>query len=209
MKNKIRTINERNKNGLNGFMYNNFKTALKDMKKLKKYLIFSVLLFFISLILGIMFPDIFKEQVLKLMKELVDRTQGMNALELIGFIIDNNIKASFIGFILGIFFALVPIGVLIVNGYVIGFVINMSIGLKGIFVLWRLFPHGIFEIPAVMISISLGIRMGSFLFVYHGKNKGKEFLKWLKDSIRIFIFIVVPLLVVAGIIEGSLIWMLG
>ena len=83
------------------------------------------------------------------------------------------------------------------------------IGIGGIFILWRLLPHGIFEIPAIIISISMGLRLGSFLFVYHGKKKCSEFWKWIKKSSIAFLLIVIPLLVIAGLIEGILIWILG
>jgi stage II sporulation protein M len=65
-----------------------------------------------------------------------------------------------------VFFAITPLVVLVVNGYVLGFVANKSVGSQGILVLWRLMPHGIFEIPAIIISIAVGIRLGMFLFVY-------------------------------------------
>ena len=64
---------------------------------------------------------------------------------------------------------------------------------EGIFILWRLLPHGIFEIPAILISTSLGIRLGTDF---------KNFKKNLKSAIRVFLLIIVPLLVIAGIIEG-------
>jgi uncharacterized membrane protein SpoIIM required for sporulation len=94
-------------------------------------------------------------------------------------------------------------------------VINQSVAIEGPLIIWRLFPHGIFEIPAVLISVSLGLRLGMFLFFWKSEVeevKGvevgiwSEFKKWLMQSLRIFIFVVVPLLVIAGIIEGILIW---
>ncbi len=110
--------------------------------------------------------------------------------------------------ILGIFLGFVPLVVAVVNGYVLGFVASKTVAVEGWLILWRLLPHGIFEIPAVLISIALGLKLGSFLFT--SKNKGwKEFWKWIKDVVRVFIFVIIPLLVIAGIIEGLLIVCLG
>lgn len=194
---------------LNEFVYENFRLALKSVVKVKKYIVFSLILFLIFGIFGYVFPQLFEKQVLELIKQLIEQTKGLGGVELIKFIIYNNIKSAFIGLIFGVFFAFVPIGILLVNGYVIGFVARKTVELKNIFILWKLFPHGIFEIPAILISIATGIRLGMFLFVYHGRNKGKEFWKWVKDAIRVFIFVIIPLLVIAGIIEGLLISWLG
>jgi stage II sporulation protein M len=105
--------------------------------------------------------------------------------------------------IFGIVFGLFPLGTAIVNGYVAGFVANMSVAKKGIFVLWRLFPHGIFELPAVLISIGLGMRLGTILF------RKASFKEEIIESARFFILIIVPLLIVAAVIEGILIFLFG
>tara|TARA_Y100000034_G_C6716675_1_gene316852 strand:- start:368 stop:697 length:330 start_codon:yes stop_codon:yes gene_type:complete len=103
---------------------------------------------------------------------------------------------------LGIFLGIFSFLILIVNGYVLGFVASKSVAVEGILVLWRLLPHGIFEIPAVMISAGLGLKLGAYLFVKHKKG---DFKQWLLNSLRVFLFIVVPLLIIAAIIEGILI----
>ena len=72
-------------------------------------------------------------------------------------------------------------------------------------VLWRIFPHGIFELPAVFISLGLGLKLGTFIFQ---RNKLKAFAEFFWNSLRVFLFIVLPLLIIAAIIEGSLIFLL-
>jgi stage II sporulation protein M len=191
------------------FLYKNFKLALAYLKESKSYIWFSFILFILISIFGYFFPIFFKEEVMQVIENLVNQTAGLNGLQLIAFIIKNNMMSSFYGLILGIFLGIIPLGIIIINGYILGFVANKAVDSGGILILWKLFPHGIFEIPAVMISIGLGLKLGMFLFVYHKKNKGKEFFKWIIDSIRVFFLIVIPLLVIAGIIEGSLIWFLG
>ena len=104
--------------------------------------------------------------------------------------------------ILGIFFGIFPLWFTLQNGYVLGFVSSISVGEAGIGSLWRIIPHGIFELPAIFISLGLGIKLGSFVFY---KDSRKKFNEFLKNSLRVFIFIVIPLLVLAGIIEGFLI----
>jgi len=152
-----------------------------------------------------LFPVFFEEQILDLIKDIIAQTEGLGGLELIRFIFVNNLKSSFFAMLLGIFFGIIPFMIILVNGYVLGFVANKTVSSEGFFVLWRLLPHGIFELPAVFISAAIGLKLGLFLFVSKDKS-WKEFKKWIVDAFRIFVFIVIPLLVVAAIIEGGLMW---
>ena len=190
-------------------VYRNFKESVRYLKKIKRHFWISLVLFFGFGLFGFIFPVFFVEQVRQMIEEIIKQTAGLSTLGLIRFIIFNNVKSAFFGLIFGLFFAIIPLGILIINGYVLGFVASKSASSEGLLILWRLLPHGILEIPAVLISVALGIRLGTFLFIYQGKNKWKEFKKWIWDSLKVFILIVIPLLVIAGIIEGVLIGVVG
>ena len=195
-------------NRMNKFVYSNFKLSLDYVKKIKNYIWFSFILFFGIGILGYIFPVFFEEEILVMIAELIKETEGLGTLGLIRFIFINNVKSGFFAMVFGIFLGIIPLIVTIMNGYVLGFVASKTVAIGGVLVLWRLLPHGIFEIPAIMISVGLGLKLGLFLFI--SKNKTwKEYKKWIIDSFRTFVFIVVPLLVIAGIIEGILIVFLG
>ena len=128
----------------------------------------------------------------------------MSQIELIKFIFVNNIQSSFFGIIFGVFLGIFPVIGAIGNGYILGFVSLMAFEKEGIDVLLRLLPHGIFELPAVFISLGLGLKFGTFIFQ---KNKGELFKEYFWNSLRVFLFIVVPLLIIAAIIEGILVFM--
>jgi stage II sporulation protein M len=136
------------------------------------------------------------------MASLVGSLEGLSTIEIIGFILFNNIKASIFALLLGIGFGVFPIITGIVNGYLLGFVAREAAGIEGIGVLWRLAPHGIFELPAVLFSIGMGMKVGFTLF---SVKKKKEFKRNIKESLRFFVFVVIPLLVIAAIIEGILV----
>ncbi len=184
------------------FIFRNFNLSLKYLNEIKNYVWFSLAVFLVFGLIGFLFPVFFEEQILNLIKELIEKTEGLGLIGLIRFIFLNNLKSSFFAMGLGIFFGVLPLLILIVNGYVLGFVASKTVAIEGISILWRLLPHGIFEIPAIMISAGLGLKLGTFLFVKHKKG---DFKQWLLNSLRVFLFIVVPLLIVAGIIEGLLI----
>ncbi len=144
-------------------IYRNFRIALKDLKEVKSYFWFSFILFFGVALFGFLFPVFFVDEIMEIIKELISKTEGLDVFEMIRFIMANNIQSAFLGMVLGIFLGIFPLVVIISNGYILGFVGKMSVNAENIFVLWRLLPHGIFEIPAILISVALGLRLGILL----------------------------------------------
>jgi stage II sporulation protein M len=138
--------------------------------------------------------------------ELIEITIGLNMQQLIWFIFKNNIWSAFTGIIFGVFLGIIPLVSAVSNGYVLGFVSNAVVSEVGYLSLWRLLPHGIFEIPAIMISLGLGIKFGLFMFA---KKPGKEFKRRFLLSMKTFLFVILPLLVMAALIEGVLMVVLG
>lgn len=189
-------------------LYTLFLDSKEFVKSLKIYLWIIIGLLAFSILMGILMPCLFEKEVLKLISQIMKKTSGLNSLELIKYIFMNNLQSSFVGLIAGVFFGVFPILSSIVNGYVIGFVINKTIAVSGVLIIWRLLPHGIFEIPAVVISLAMGLKLGTFIFFYHRKF-WKELWQVFKKCLLAFIFIVIPLLIIAGIIEGLLIYLVG
>jgi stage II sporulation protein M len=64
-------------------------------------------------------------------------------------------------------------------------------------------PHGIFEIPALMIGSAVALYMGaSIVTPQTGKSMGEVILELLADWVKIFLGVVVPLLAIAAVIEA-------
>jgi|TARA_B100000315_G_scaffold258459_1_gene310661 stage II sporulation protein M len=182
----------------------NFFSSLKFIKECKNFIYISFSLFFLFSLIGffIPIPEEISSQLLELIKELLKQTEDLSSLGLTQFIFLNNLQGSFFGMIFGAFFGIFPILALVFNGYLLGFVASISVREEGILILWRLLPHGIFELPAIFISLGLGLKISTFVLE---KNKLKSFKDYLKKSIMVFLFVVIPLLIIAAIIEGSLI----
>lgn len=187
------------------FIKENYLLSLNFIKESKVFIYFIIGLFSLFTIIGFFIPpsEIILNQILKFIAEILEKIQSMSQLELIGFIFLNNIQSSFFGMIFGIFFGLFPVVASISNGYILGFAASVSVDSEGISVLWRLFPHGIFELPAIFISLGLGLKIMTFIFF---ENKLATLKIYIKNSLRTFLFIVIPLLIIAAIIEGSLIF---
>lgn len=136
------------------------------------------------------------------LKDLVAKTSGLSLSGITIFILQNNLQSSLFGLFGGIFLGIFPLIVALINGVIVGYVLRLSWNSSGFSELWRLFPHGIFELPAVFISIGLGVKLGGFIFSAHPTRELKE---RLYKSVNVFLFIVIPLLIIAAIIEGLLI----
>ncbi len=183
-----------------------YKESWKYIKESKRYIFTITSVFLIFILIGIIFPTIFAEKLFELIKEMLLMFEGKNLPETISLIFLNNARASLFSILLGIVFGVLPLISAVFNGYLIGFVINKVTTEEGLFVLWRLLPHGVFELPAVLISMGLGLRIGLELFK---KNPGKKLKRNFNESMKTFFTIILPLLIIAAIIEGSLIFLFG
>jgi len=187
------------------FFYKNYKLCWKFLKETKNYIWFSVFLFFLFAVIGFIFPTFFKQQIFDYILGITLKLKDYSAIQLIGFIFFNNLKASFFAIVLGIALGVIPIIFTVTNGYLLGFVARYSVSENGFLVLWRILPHGIFELPAVLMSIGIGLKLGASFFK---KNKKKTFKSKFIESIRFFVFVIFPLLLIAAIIEGILVFYL-
>ena len=190
----------------NFFFKSNYLQSWSYLKESKNFIYFIIAIFFFFAFIGffVSAPALIEEQILNFIKELIKKTEGMSQLELINFIFLNNLQSSFFGFVFGVFLGLFPLIAVTFNGYILGFVASLSVKNGGVLTLWRIFPHGIFELPAVFISLGLGLKFGTFIF----QKKKLKFLSYcFFNSLRVFLFIVIPLLLIAAFIEGTLIFL--
>jgi stage II sporulation protein M len=197
-KNKIKKTKD--KKGNNNFI-DNYKKCWNFLKESKNFFYLSIIIFIGFIIIGFIFPYFFEDLIKKYLEQLLLKIQGKNIIQLTSFIFFNNLKASLFSLVFGIFFGIFPIIILISNGYFAGVVFRKAVSQAGLGIMWRVLPHGIFEIPAFIISASLGIKIGFEIF-----KKGRKFKKNIKEAFRFFVLVIIPLLIIAAIIEGSLIY---
>lgn len=180
-----------------------YKEIFSFIQESKNYIysVIGILFFFALFSFFTEFPEDVKQQIFNLLKEIIEKFEGKNVYETIFFIFANNTWVSLMALVFGIFFGIFPILAMVSNGIILGFVAKQAILTEGIFVLLRLLPHGIFELPAIFISAGLGVKWGFEVF------KKDKFRENLKKSFKTFFLLVVPLLIVAAIIEGVLIFL--
>jgi len=149
-------------------------------------------------------PAEISKELLDYFRKIIEETKGFGLFDLIIFLFRNNSFSGFMGLFFGVVLGIFPVINAIINGLVLGFVSNLSVTESGAFSLWRLLPHGIFELPAIFISLGLGVKLSTFIFK---KDKLDSLRDFLEKSFWSFLLIVIPLLVLAAIIEGTLIYL--
>lgn len=133
---------------------------------------------------------------------LVDENGSISLAALFG----NNLQATLTATVMGFVpFVFLPVFSLALNGAVIGAVLALSgaMGMKtGQVVLLGLLPHGIFEIPAIMLGVAMGLylcrQMNGTL---RKRPRTPRIEAVLPHLCRVTVFGVVPLLVAAAVIE--------
>ncbi|MBU0907224.1 MAG: stage II sporulation protein M [Nanoarchaeota archaeon] len=181
-----------------------FKEAWSYIKESRGYIFIAVALFILSSIVGAVFQEAFAPMINEILKNLIDKTSGLNTPEMIFFILQNNAQSAFLSIFFGMIFGIFPIISTVTNGVVVGYVLVKATEIAGISSWWRILPHGIFELPAIFISFGLGIKLGFTLFLKR-EARTKEFKKRFYNSMNTILMIIIPLLIIAAIIEGVLI----
>lgn len=164
------------------------------------------LIFLGSCYLGYLLAEAYPSAVEKEIETIREFFRGFSSekispFEIFLLIFLNNSIKSFLAMLLGIFFGVIPILFIFLNGLIIGFFasfIGSEIGIITFVLL--LLPHGILEIPAVILACSYGFLLG-VEFVRDRKNIGKHVSKAVFNFARF----VLPMLLVAAFIETLLI----
>jgi uncharacterized membrane protein SpoIIM required for sporulation/ABC-type transport system involved in multi-copper enzyme maturation permease subunit len=128
------------------------------------------------------------------------------SVEGMGLILFHNLRAVLIDSLLGIFsFGVLGIIALILPFGIIGYLITVA-GQTGLspstFLLGFILPHGVVEIPAIILSGALIVRMGLTLVTpQENRTIGAAWIQTLADWARLILFLVLPLLIIASFLE--------
>ena len=133
---------------------------------------------------------------------LVDENGSISLAALFG----NNLQATLTATVMGFVpFVFLPVVSLALNGAVIGAVLALSgaMGMQtGQMVLLGLLPHGIFEIPAIMLGVAMGLYLCRQMNGTLRKRPGTPRIEAVLPHLcRVAVFGVVPLLAAAAVIE--------
>jgi stage II sporulation protein M len=168
-------------------------------------IIITLLLFFATITVGwvgtIQNPQIGEDLMKLFEKEVAGQITGKETPEIFVRIFINNLEACVLLLLGGASFGILTLFVLSLNGILIGSVMEIvHQNHSPVFVAAAILPHGIFEIPAFILSGALGILLAQALIAewYHGGDAARE----AAGFARLFILYVIPLVVIAAFVEA-------
>lgn len=184
---------------------------------LKKCIVLVTAIFLASMISGYLYADSNPYESARIMQELSGELGWITDLDpvliLFAIFLNNAIK-SLLAIVLGVL-VIIPIMFIVLNGYILGIVMCESARIEGpLYVAAAILPHGIIELPMVLLSAALGTRIGMMVLLrIRGKIPTEEILSTLKWSISFYFRRILPLLFVAAVIETfvtpAVLWILG
>lgn len=179
----------------------------KDLEYLRscwKYILIVAGIFIVSFMAGMLvsLQDLgLSENYLEMLKNSFGWIKTLNPIGIMLVIFLNNALKSLLSLVLGAGFGLIPVLFVGGNGLLLGLLVNLVLKQEGLlFVLAAILPHGIIELPMILISAGLGLRLGYFMYIsLKGEKKDMRFE--LIESLRIYVRIIMPLLFVSAMIE--------
>lgn len=199
-----------------GFWYRNVLSAA--FRRILPAVFFTVLIAGVSLWMGYDWIMVNTAETIALaspedLQKMEEQVRELPDLEAIRnsisapFLFLNNTRAVAVIFLAGLVsFSVLGILLYMVNISLIGgiFALLQLLGVQP----WPIFlagivPHGIFEIPALMIGSAVALYFGAALVTPQtGKSMGEIIIELLADWAKIFIGVVVPLMAIAALIEA-------
>lgn len=101
-------------------------------------------------------------------------------------------------------FLFLPVVSLMSNGTLLGMMVGIyqANGMSVAVLAAGVLPHGVFELPALILSIACGVRLcGNMCLLAAGSRKKTPFMELAEELLRVLVLVVAPLTVVAAFIE--------
>jgi len=171
---------------------------------LRKYLLIAASVFVLSLILGLLVSvknPALSEYYLKTFQESFGWIKTLNPILVMLLIFLNNASKSLLTLLLGAGLGIIPVIFVAGNGIILGMLAYTISRQHGtLFVLAAILPHGIIELPVVLISAGIGLRLGYAVYLSL-KGVKTEIKPELKQGLSFYARVVLPLLFIAAVIE--------
>jgi stage II sporulation protein M len=151
-------------------------------------------------------PPPVREDAVDVFQFLADSYRGLAGMTLLFSLLFNNVMASILILVSGVLIGIIPILSIGANGFVLGVVYRQTAEMADY---WKaalmVLPHGVFEIPALLIAASYGLWLG-VMVVRRMRGRECTLLRFhIAHAFRRYFVIVFPLLIVAAAIETALI----
>ncbi|WP_319506873.1 stage II sporulation protein M [uncultured Methanolobus sp.] len=178
-----------------------FRTYIYE---LKPFVWASLLLFILSTIAGYVYYAIEPSYALDSLgglEELAEILQGLSAFEIMLLIFVNNAVKMFFSILLGFALGIIPFGFLVLNGFILGVFAHYQGAQSGaLFIIAGLTPHGIIEIPMLIISSAIGMKIG-YVALQAIRSQPADLKGEIIRGIKFYLHWLFPLIFLAAVIE--------
>jgi stage II sporulation protein M len=176
------------------------------LRELRPYLVASIIFFAVGAVIGAAvasrFPglaDNFGDSIAGFLKTF----RGLPKPQLAAAIFLNNSIKTLAAILLGLAIGVVPALFLIINGVVLGVVFFLSSYSRGLWPsLLSILPHGILELTAVFLGTAIGLLLGNIVLKRMLRKSDAKIRPALIRGLRFYAIVIVPMLLVAAMIEA-------
>ncbi|WP_094226899.1 stage II sporulation protein M [Methanolobus psychrotolerans] len=178
-----------------------FRTYVHE---LKPFIWTSLLIFVLSTITGYAYYTInpsYALDSLSGLEELAEMIKGLSPLEIMLLIFVNNAVKMFFAVLLGFALGIIPFGFLVLNGFVLGVFAHFQVVENGtLFIIAGLTPHGIIEIPMLIVSSAIGMKIG-YVALQTLRSEPADLKAEIIRGIKFYLHWLFPLIFLAAVIE--------
>ena len=179
------------------------KDDIAYLKSIRGYIGLSVLLFGLTAVMGYYTAAVDPEFASSWTKELemLKWIMEQPPLVIMMIIFLKNLLASAMAMLLGLGLGLLPMMVATSNGFLLGIIGYGAVQKEGwLYLAAGILPHGIIELPVVLVSIAIGFRLGHLLALSILREKA-DLSGEIKTAVHFLIYWVTPLLFLAAAVE--------
>jgi stage II sporulation protein M len=175
-------------------------------RELKPYLIASVLLILAAMVYGAAtsaYAPKFSSRTGETLQEFNKLFLGLSKPNLAMAIFINNGLKTLAVIVVGTLGGILPLVFLLVNGYVLGVVLDVTIRSEGALAAFlAIAPHGTLELPAIMLGTSIGLRLGVHGLKRLVRSGESTLTAELARGLKFFLIVILPLLLLSAFIEA-------
>jgi stage II sporulation protein M len=189
--------------GRTGFLGFIFGRQSDYVRRLTPMFLICLAGFCFSLWAGFQLGDSVSMEVLEEVMGSLPNLENFDLTMIFLFIIFNNVIKSFMWMVLGALGGFPPLFFAVLNGFFLGsFSYSTSIDYSLAFTAAAIIPHGIIEIPTILLSSAAGMALGYALI---NRLRGRGSLRAeFRSATRLFVSKIVPLLIISAVIEVTL-----
>jgi len=177
-------------------------------RTIKPHILILVSIFAASFLAGTIAPASVRMEVTKAFQFVASTYRDVSGGTLIFYLLANNLMATILIMVSGLLFGVIPVLAIGTNGFLLGVLYRQVAEIQGYSkAAFQVLPHGVFEIPALLIAASYGLWLGAMV-IRRVQGKENTPLKFhIGHASRQYLAVVFPLLIIAAAIETALIVM--